>query len=102
MNKKLTIDDVLKVKKSHPLRGYQSRFDFGRYLVSIVGGRTGLYGDFENTFEVAIIDNKDGSFVTKLFCGGGDVAGYCSKEEVEGILNIFASVPSEQKGGGVD
>jgi hypothetical protein len=29
-------------------------FDFGKYVVSIVGGKQGLYGDFETTFEIAI------------------------------------------------
>jgi hypothetical protein len=78
-------------------------FDFGKYVVSIVGGKQGLYGDFETTFEIAIIENSSGNFVTKLFCGGADVMSYRSGEEVEGILNIFTGVPTpKKKGGGVD
>ena len=103
MNSKITIQDVHNKKKVRDFNGYQSFFNFGRYSVSVVGGTQGLYGDFEKTFEVAIIENKSNNFVTKLFCGGGDVKGYCSIEEVEDILNIFTGVPSPKKqGGGVD
>lgn len=103
MNKRLTIQDVHDKKKLRDFNGYQSFFNFGKYSVSIAGGTQGLYGDFEKTFEVAIIENKDHNFVTKLFCGGGDVKGYCSIEEVEDVLNIFTGVPSPKKqGGGVD
>lgn len=97
MNSKITIQDVYEKKKLRDFDGYQSFFNFGRYSVSIVGGTQGLYGDFEKTFEVAIIENKSNNFVTKLFCGGGDVKGYCSVEEVEDILNIFTGVPSPKK-----
>jgi hypothetical protein len=102
--KRLTIEDVFKKKVNTPFMGYQSTFDFGKYVVSIVGGRQGLYGDFETTFEVAIIENNTGVFVTKLFCGGGaDVLGHQSVDSVESILNIFTGVPSpKKKGGGVD
>ena len=103
MDKRLTIQDVLNKKKVRDFNGYQSFFNFGKYSVSIVGGAQGLYGDFEKTFEVAIIENESHNFVTKLFCGGGDVKGYCSIEEVEDVLNIFTGVPSPKKqGGGVD
>jgi hypothetical protein len=94
VNSRLTIQDVHDKKRVRDFNGYQSFFDFGKYGVSIVGGAQGLYGDFETTFEVAIVENKNSNFVTKLFCGGGDVKGHCSIEEVEGILNIFTGVPS--------
>ena len=103
MDKCLTIQDVHDKKKLKEFGGYQSLFDFGKYVVSIVGGKQGLYGDFETTFEIAIIENNSGNFVTKLFCGGADVMSYRSGEEVEGILNIFTGVPTpKKKGGGVD
>jgi hypothetical protein len=103
MDKRLTIQDVQDKKRVRDFNGYQSFFDFGKYGVSIVGGAQGLYGDFEKTFEVAIVENKNSNFVTKLFCGGGDVKGHCSIEEVESILNIFTGVPSPKKqDGGVD
>ncbi len=103
MDKRLTIQDVLNKKKVRDFNGYQSFFNFGKYGVSIVGGAQGLYGDFEKTFEVAIIENESRNFVTKLFYGGGDVKGYCSIEDVEDILNIFTGAPSPEKQvGGVD
>jgi hypothetical protein len=103
MDKRLTIQDVHDKKKLKEFGGYQSLFVFGKYVVSIVGGKQGLYGDFETTFEIAIIENSSGNFVTKLFCGGADVMSYRSGEEVEGILNIFTGVPTPKKeGGGVD
>jgi hypothetical protein len=103
MDKRLTIQDVQDRKKLKEFGGYQSLFDFGKYVVSIVGGKQGLYGDFETTFEIAIIENGSGNFVTKLFCGGADVMGYCTIEKVEDILNIFTGAPSPKKQvGGVD
>ena len=103
MKTKLTIQDVHDKKKLKEFGGYQSLFDFGKYVVSIVGGKQGLYGDFETTFEIAIIEKDSGNFVTKLFCGGADVMGYCTIETVEDILNIFTGVPSPKKQvGGVD
>jgi len=97
MDKRLTIQDVFDKKEPKELGGYQSIFDFGKYIVSIVGGKQGLYGDFETTFEIAIIENRSGNFVTKLFCGGADVMSYCSSKEVEDILNIFTGVPTPKK-----
>jgi len=47
----LTIQDVIDKRMVHPLGGYQSRFEVGEYEVSIVGGRHGLYGDFETTVD---------------------------------------------------
>jgi len=103
MAKRLTIQDVLDNKEPKELGGYQSILHFGKYVVSIVGGRKGLYGNFATTFEVAIIDKTSRNFVTKLFCGGADVLGYCSIEQVEDILNIFTGAPSPKKQvGGVD
>jgi hypothetical protein len=97
MDKRLTIQDVHDKKRVRDFNGYQSFFDFGKYGVSIVGGAQGLYGDFEQTFEVAIVENKNSYFVTKLFCGGADVMSYRSGEEVEDILNIFTGVPTPKK-----
>ena len=103
MDKRLTIQDVHENKKIREFGGYQSLFDFGKYIVSFVGGKQGLYGDFESTFEIAIIENRSGNFVTKLFCGGADIMSYRSSKEVEDILNIFTGVPTPKKqDGGVD
>jgi len=84
----LTIQDVIDKRMVHPLGGYQSRFEIGEYEVSIVGGRHGLYGDFETTFELAIFD-KNGEFVTEKFInnGNGDVEGWLDKEQLMDIIN---------------
>ena len=86
----ITIKDIIEWAKPHPLDGgkmtrlYNDEIEF-----SIVGGRSGLYGDFENNFEVAIIDKKSGDFITKFFYpeGSDDVIGYMKLEDVEKLVN---------------
>ena len=86
----ITIKDIIDGSKPHPLDGgkmtrlYKDEIEF-----SIVGGRSGLYGDFENDFEVAIIDKKSGDFVTKFFYpeGGDDIIGYMKSEDVVKLAN---------------
>ena len=86
----ITIEDIIKWSKPHPLDGgkitcfYNDKIEF-----SIVGGRSGLYGDFENDFEVAIIDKKTGDFVTKFFYpeANDDVIGYMKSEDVVKLAN---------------
>ena len=86
----ITIKDIIECSKPHPLDGgkmtrlYNDEIEF-----SIVGGRSGLYGDFENDFEVAIIDKKSGDFITKFFYpeGSDDVIGYMKLEDVEKLVN---------------
>ena len=83
-----TIDDIMKLKIEHPLGGYQSRLNLGEYEVSVVGGRERAYGDFVNTFELAIFD-KDNNFVTKKLVASAehDVVGWLDKEELMDIIN---------------
>lgn len=83
-----TIEDVLDSKVEHPLGGYQSTIQVGEYTVSVVGGRVGLYGDFINTFELAIF-NKERDFVTKdlVSSADDDVIGWLDKEELMDIIN---------------
>lgn len=86
----ITVKDIIDLSKPHPLDGgkmtrlYNDEIEF-----SIVGGRSGLYGDFENDFEVAIIDKKSGDFITKFFYpeGSDDVIGYMKSEDVEKLVN---------------
>jgi hypothetical protein len=86
----ITIKDIIDWSKPHPLDGgkvtrlYNDEIEF-----SIVGGRSGLYGDFENDFEVAIIDKKSGDFVTRFFYpeGTDDVIGYMKSEDVVKLAN---------------
>jgi hypothetical protein len=51
-----------------------------------------LYGDFENTFELAIIDRKTKNFVTKYFLNShDDVCPHLSLKEVLEISNKLLS-----------
>lgn len=87
---KLSIQDVIKMSESHgPLGGKRALIKKENYDISIVGGRNGLYGDFVETFEVAIIDNRTREFITKQIFPDAydDVLPYLSSEEVENIIN---------------
>jgi len=91
----ITIKDIIKWSKPHPLSQFKggggrvSRFGNNQVDFSIVGGQTGLYGDFVDTFEVAIFDKQSNEFVTKFFYpqATDDVVGYMSKEDVEELVN---------------
>ena len=53
----ITIKDIIGYSKEHPIKsGRQTRLANEHITISIVGGASGLYGDFEKDFEVAIID----------------------------------------------
>jgi hypothetical protein len=62
-----------------------------KYELSIVGGRQGLYGDFEKTFEIAVFDTQDRRFITKFFFpeNGHDVVGYVSGGDLEEFSNVL-------------
>jgi hypothetical protein len=95
----ITIEDIKKWSKPHPLAnvislkdrrgGRVSRFGNKELEFSIVGGGTGLYGDFDKTFEVAIFDRKSNDFVTRFFYpeGSDDVISYMESSEVEKLVN---------------
>lgn len=95
----LTVEDILKNKLTKPFGGFSFRDSFGRIDLSVVGGGNGLYGDFVDTFEVALIDNKTKRFVTRnLFGGDDDVLAYQTKEELENILLFLQRDPSLKTG----
>ena len=86
----ITIDNIIEWAKPHPLDGGKiTRIHNDEIEFSIVGGRSGLYGDFENDFEVAVIDRKNGEFVTRFFKPelSDDVIGYMKKEDLEEFVN---------------
>jgi hypothetical protein len=95
----ITIKDIKNWSKPHPLAsvvslkdrsgGRISRFGNKEIEFSIVGGGKGLYGDFENTFEVAIFDRKSNNFVTRFFYpqATDDVIAYMESNEVEKLVN---------------
>jgi hypothetical protein len=66
-----------------------SRFGNKEIEFSIVGGGTGLYGDFDKTFEVAIFDRKSNDFVTRFFYpeATDDVIPYMESGDVENLVN---------------
>ena len=89
----ITIEDIIEYSKNHP----HTYMDGGRQTIigndkiefSIIGGSNGLYGDFKDTFEVAIFDKETGEFVTKFFHpeAGDDVIGYMDAKDVEELVN---------------
>jgi hypothetical protein len=86
----ITIQDIIGYSKEHPIKsGRQTRLSNEQVTISIVGGASGLYGDFEKDFEVAVIDKLTGEFMTKFFYseGNDDVIGYMSGEELERFVN---------------
>lgn len=89
----MTINEIKSIAKETFGNRKQSLIECEQYNISIVGG-PGLYGDFEKTFEIAVM-TKDGSFITKNFVDGlsDDVLGYYSIEETENFVNrlIFSN-----------
>jgi hypothetical protein len=86
----ITIDDIKKWAKPHPTTkftgqgGKQTRFGNHKVEFSIEGGDTGLYGDFVDTFEVAISDVQTRDFITRFFYpdASDDVLGCMTSDEV--------------------
>jgi hypothetical protein len=90
----ITIQEIIKWSKPHPTSKYMggnakhSRFGNDQVEFSIVGGGRGLYGDFKNTFEVAIIDKQTNDFITNFFHHSSDMSiPYMSSNEVEELVN---------------
>ena len=91
----ITIDDIKKYAKPHPKNKFtggsvnQCLLCNNKVEFSIVGGDTGLYGDFVDTFEVAIFDVQSRNFVTRFFYpeSTSDVIGWMPSEEVEKLVN---------------
>lgn len=95
----LTVDDIIKNAEPHPFRGKKYTKVFGNIILSVVGGSEGLYGDFENSFEVALINIKNNKFVTRNFYAcEDDVLAWVDKEELQKIINLLEGVPSPKTG----
>ena len=87
----ITYDNIQEWAKPHKLGyGKQVRLSNGLIEFSIVGGAQGLYGDFIDNFEVAIIDKKTHQFITKFFVDcPEDIVPYMQSEELLKTLNKF-------------
>lgn len=90
----ITIKDIISYSKPHANRmegARQTVISDGNVVLSIVGGAKGLYGDFENDFEVAIIDETTRDFVTKYYVpeANDDVLGYQDSTQVEHLANLL-------------
>jgi hypothetical protein len=83
----MTISEIKALAKETFGGRKQSIIQCDGFKISIVGGDN-LYGDFENTFEIAIID-QFGNFVTKQYVDGlnDDVIGYYSVKKTEELVN---------------
>lgn len=82
----MTIDNIIEYSKPHPNGmpdGRQTILSDGNVIMSIVGGARGLYGDFKENFEVALIDQETRNFVTKYYVDASDdVLAYVEGEEI--------------------
>ena len=89
----ITFEDILKKSKPHPMgEGKVVRYETPHIIISIVGGRQGLYGDFDETFEVALIDKKSGDFISDTlyseYCDGmGQIMPYITREQMLKVVN---------------
>jgi hypothetical protein len=91
----ITYEDIVEKSIQHPARtssGRVVRFETPIIIISIVGGSPGLYGDFDNDFEIAIIDKKTGKFMSGFFYpeyvdSTRDVMPYVSRENMLKIVN---------------
>lgn len=87
----INIQDIKNFSKPHPVHSgaRMTKIQTGPLIISIVGGARGLYGDFEEDFEVAVIDTETDGFVTRFFYpeGNDDVVPYLSAEKTEDFVN---------------
>lgn len=93
------IQRIQQEKIHHPFRGFKWTHLYEPFFVSIVGGDGAFYGDFIETFEVAVIDIRNNEFVTRRFFGGAeDVLPYQKKDDVINIIRVFEGGPSPKTG----
>jgi hypothetical protein len=86
-----TFNDL--VLKPHPvgMGGKLAQMELGNgYTISVVGGRKGLYGDGETTFEVAIFD-RTGEML--MLSEDDQVLGWMTIDEVNQIIQKYDNEP---------
>lgn len=88
----ITVENIIEWSKPH-LSGIEgakrTRIYDENIEVSIVGGGRGLYGDFNETFEIALFDRDTNEFITKIYSPetNDDVIPYMKAEEMITFLN---------------
>lgn len=89
----ITIQDVISLAVSRPDGAKQTIIESDDFVISVVGGRQGLYGDFESTFELAVMTKDKKTFVTRHYFPdlNDDVMGWKSPEQTERIINDLIS-----------
>ena len=87
----ITVKDIIEYSKPRPYGGKQTRITNGVIELSIVGGQEGLYGDFVETFEIAVFDAQTREFVTKFLFSEADddVMAFVTSEELEEKVNLL-------------
>jgi len=86
-----TFDDL--IFKPHPvgMGGKLAQMELGNgYTISVVGGRKGLYGDGETTFEVAMFD-RTGEMLR--LSEDDQVLGWQTIDQVNEIIKKFDEEP---------
>lgn len=88
----ITYNDILANSRDHKSAGGKiTVLKNDKFILSIVGGTSGLYGDFVDDFELAVIDSKTKEFITKIVFSesSDDVMAYVPKERMVEIVNIL-------------
>lgn len=88
----ITKEIILENSKPHPVVSNAKvvRITNDKIVFSIVGGGKGLYGDFDKTVEVGVLDCETKSFVTKFYYPDnyGDIVSYESFDRLVEKLNL--------------
>lgn len=89
-----TIEDIKNDSFPHPLidGARQTIYHTPLIKISIVGGGRGLYGDFDKTFEVAILEKVGFKFLSNYFYpefsdAQGDTMPHLNREQTLKVVN---------------
>lgn len=85
----ITIQDVVSLAVTRPDGAKQTIIESDDFIISVVGGRDGLYGDFNETFEMAIMTKDRKEFITRNYFPdqNDDVIPWKTAQETESIIN---------------
>jgi hypothetical protein len=86
----ITIQNIIDWAQPHRLGRGMKQLKIGNdnYTFSIVGGSDTTYGDFVDTFEVAVFNSDTDDYMTSFFFDKSDgmLASYVSGEELERVI----------------